>query len=319
MSKDKRRFLVSDESKNVYGLRLKSDGGDFGQFRKNPVMLYNHDEDRPPIGRWTELKTGDGGKITAEAEFDGKDEFARKIEDKVDDGYIRMASVGVIPQEIEGEWVTKWTLREISVVPFGGNQNAFVLYDDKGNVMNLSAVTEKFDLKNNKRQMSDEKTNTLKVTLVAGLELSDGASDGEVIKSVLKLNADNVKMKAELETLKAEKAEAKKALELKDREALVDKAIADRKITAGSKETYMKLSDADLKNIFETMPAVVNLGDVPQGGGDGNPGAPEGAKNMGFAELSQKHPDYLEKLKLNDSARFNALYKAEYGVEPKSA
>ena len=78
---------------------------DLTRFEKNPVMLFNHHrtcmgrrDEILPIGRWEDLKVEDG-VLTGVSVFDGKDEFAVKIRDKVEGGFLCGCSVGIRVRE----------------------------------------------------------------------------------------------------------------------------------------------------------------------------------------------------------------------------
>lgn len=276
-------------------------------------MLYDHNsETRLPIGTWDDLRVEADGSITAIPVFDEQDEFAMSVKKKVDAGILKMASISARPIEVQGDRLTKWALREISITPFGGNYNAFRLYDTQGNLINLNEQNQFF---NNLNTLKMSETNTLKVTLVAGLNLSDNVTDGELIRNVLKLSAENTALKAEVADYKAKEQTAKQALELRDKETVVDAAVTAKKITAAQKPAYMKLELNDVKTILEGMPAPVDISAV---GTPGKVTKPEGVEKLSFVELSEKHSGYLAELKLNDKDQYKKLFKAEYGVEPKN-
>ena len=78
-------FILHDESVNSYGFRMLTDGVILDDFKKNPVMFYNHDDREMPIGRWEKIRIEDG-KILAEANFDQGDPRAKEIARKVEEG-----------------------------------------------------------------------------------------------------------------------------------------------------------------------------------------------------------------------------------------
>ena len=149
-------FVLSDESINSYGFRVLTDGIQLDNFKRNPIMLWNHtrcwsDTNNAilPIGRWENIRV-ENGRLLADAQFDMDDEFSTKIAKKVDKGIINMSSIGIVVNEesdaaeyiIQGQsrkTITKCTLREVSVVDIGSNANAVVLYDTAGNQMELNA------------------------------------------------------------------------------------------------------------------------------------------------------------------------------------
>ena len=178
-------FVLHDESVNTYGFRMLTSGANLEEFKKNPVMLLNHDDYSLPIGRWENIRV-EGGKILADAVFDEGDARAAEVKRKVENDFIRMASIGAWPPEEKSDaydlmlpgqmlpTVTRWTVREGSVVTIGANHNALVFYDreskqiidlnDKGNLIRL------IDHSNNPKKQ-------LKMSVLTGvLKLQDSAS-----------------------------------------------------------------------------------------------------------------------------------------------
>lgn len=272
-------FIVSDESRNSYGFKLKSDGGDFSQFRKNPVLLHDHKEWEMPRGTWKDLTLHDNKDITAVPIFDMDDDDAVKLKKKVDKGIIKMASVGVIPLEFDEDnnIVTKWLLREISITTFGSNHNAFALYDTKGielksrdEVLQLSATTKEFNHVKSKTKMSTE--SNLGIMLRAGLNLSENTTDSDLIRTVLNLSTKNAALEQQVAGLQKEKDDAAKAIQLQEKNNLLDQAVQDKKITLSQKDVYAKMETEDLKTVLAGLTPVTNLSDVPgqhHGGGQG--------------------------------------------------
>lgn len=127
-------FILSDSSKtNSKGFRISLSGGRFERFDSNPVMLYDHDT-KYLIGCWKDRKVEDG-KMTAKPVFDSKDDFAAEKSRKVTDGFLKGASIGIIPykmQEIGDELVlTDWELVEASITPIPSDAGAVRLYNEK--------------------------------------------------------------------------------------------------------------------------------------------------------------------------------------------
>ncbi len=133
-------FVLHDESVNSKGFRMLTSGANLTIFRKNPVMLFMHDDYNMPIGRWDNIRI-EGTRILADPVFDEKDIRAIGVMDKVNRGFLNMASIGAwAPEEMTDDpilklpgqtlpTVTKWTAREASIVTIGSNHNALALYD----------------------------------------------------------------------------------------------------------------------------------------------------------------------------------------------
>ena len=93
--KKDRSFVVSDESKNSYGLRIITAGMQNERFLNNPVMLDLHDRSKV-LGRWENLRV-EGKVILADDVWDEEDPDALKIKGKVDRGFIKGCSIGIEP------------------------------------------------------------------------------------------------------------------------------------------------------------------------------------------------------------------------------
>lgn len=121
---------VSDESTDRYDSEIKVDGWMLDAYRKNPVVLWAHDDRMPPIGRaakvWIEDKA-----LKSECEF-APTEFARMVEQLVRGKFLNAVSAGWMTHEwgIDEERdvlvFRKQELIEYSWVPCPGNANALV-------------------------------------------------------------------------------------------------------------------------------------------------------------------------------------------------
>jgi hypothetical protein len=149
---NKKTFVLHDESVNSKGFRMLTSGANLTIFRKNPVMLFMHDDYNMPIGKWDNIRI-EGTRILADPVFDEKDTRAIGVMDKVNRGFLNMASMGAwAPEEMTDDpvlklpgqtlpTVTKWTAREASIVTIGSNHNALALYDrETGSRIELNDV-----------------------------------------------------------------------------------------------------------------------------------------------------------------------------------
>lgn len=167
-------FIVSDESVNVYGTILETQGIDIEDFRKNPIMYYNHERNKGVIGRWENIRK-DGNTLLADAVFDEKNELGARVARQVKDGFLRSASVGfetLDMEEIDGvTHITKSKLREISIVDIPANTNAVKLAMPKNKIITLNAPIFK----------------SLRVELITLLGLNSNASDVVILSEVKRL------------------------------------------------------------------------------------------------------------------------------------
>lgn len=314
-----RSFVLSDESLNTQGYRMLTSGADLEQFKKNPVMLYIHDDWELPIGRWENIRK-EGDKILADPVFDLEDEKAKKIAGKVERGFIKMASIGAWPLEFSEDpsvmlpgqtWptITKWRVREASIVPIGSNHNAVRLYDHEDN------PTELIKLYDSRQITSNNNCHTMKKELAKALNLADNVGDEELHRVALaKVN----ELASQNETLKGENvALADKVRKLTDAEtarkkaeaiALVDAAIKDGRINADSKEKMLSLFDADhesAKAVLDSMPKRTAI--APRIKPPDSTGKVENRDDWTYMEWAKKDPRGLKVMKLNDPDRFKEL------------
>lgn len=300
-------FVLSDESLNCYGFWVRTSGIKIDQFKKNPIMLWNHnrpwrgtEDEVLPIGKWENVRIEDG-KLLADAVFDQNDEFAKKIESKVESGILNMCSIGIhaLDESEDKAWlkpgqtrrtVLKCKLREASICDIGANDNALALYDDNGAIINLSAsgdIPVKLLSNNN---IEDMKSIALK------LGLSENAGENDILTSIqalkdktaniLTLSADSCKkLGVDQKTVTTESVEAaitslasraeKAEKTLKDQDdakctALVDNAVKEGRITAELKDTYMSMAKSDYsaaEKAIAAIPAKENLADQAGKGG----------------------------------------------------
>ena len=309
------RFTLSDSNHaNSYGFRTDLGGMSLDRFRRNPVMLYAHDDEKV-IGRWENISLEDG-QLTADAVFDLDDEQAAAIAGKVERGFLKGCSIGMIVsemREIGGEVVaTISELLEASVCAVPADANAIALYDQNRRRLSdgdIKKMLLNFDLNQNKMEKQNQQAEQLKID-----ELTQ-ANQG--------LAAANESLTAELETVKAtladreghiEKLEAQVAqMEHERIDAYLKAAAADGRIEPTEVDHYAKLAEAD----FDTVKSIL----------DGRTAKPQtrlAAVTPGTkAEISAAVWDKMDRegklaeLKATDRARFEELYKAKFGAEYK--
>ncbi|WP_278996691.1 hypothetical protein [Prevotella disiens] len=330
----KKTFILHDETVNTYGFRMLTSGANLEEFRKNPVMLLNHNDWQMPIGRWENIRI-EGSQILADAVFDEKDPRAVEVMKKVDSDFIRMASIGAWTQETSDAYdlmlpgqtsatVTRWTVREASIVTIGANHNALALYDHEGKLINMgdymrqnepTATMEYYEIKDH--STIQNKDNMGELTKV--LNLSDTASEADIVTRVNELIANADRLEKENKTLTDaidQQKAAQKEKEQAEAVALVDAAIKDGRIDAKGRDTYLALFDRDFTAAKAALDAVpqrqsvaariqtagqqVDMGDWKQKSWD------EIDRAGKLTQLRDNHPDlYAEK------------FEERFGVKPK--
>ncbi len=323
-------FVISDETVvNSYGSRVMTAGIDIKQYKRNPIVKWyhkspriwddqNHDVEILPIGKTLKLWKEDG-KLLADIEFDEEDDFAVKIEGKVDRGFLNMCSPGLEPITISDDaryllpgqqraTVVKSSLEEISIVDVGSNKNALRLSHDPEQDINeiIPLVHSKTDNTMNEFQQK-----------VAGLlGLDPNASADSVLSAVtgkieLAAKAGDFKTKHEALKLKIDEMNETRIIQLVDQ-------YQDKKFTADKRETFLALGKQSgfdtLKGILEATPDILKPNDIITLNSDKTK---DGDNTLTFAKLREKGMKALLLFKKEHSAEYIALYKAEYGVEPE--
>lgn len=291
-------FVINTENVNEYKYRILTDGIDYTQYLRNPVVLYLHERDSfknkggEVIGRCIKLFVQDK-KLIATIEFDENDEFSKRIADKVAGGFIRMASMyaDVIAASSEPELVkegqlyetvTKCKLVEISIVPIGGNDDALKL-SKKGGEVKLNKLNIKIE---------DMELKTIALALGKPADTSESVLLDTIAQ--VKLEASNSKTKvAELE------AEIK-TIRLSGATVLVDKAVQLGLIPATLKDSQVKAFESD----FDGQTAILSklIGDKEaENVGSGNQAAVKevilaGKSATGIVPTAPEESfDYLQK------------------------
>jgi hypothetical protein len=319
-------LLVSDESYNTYNTRVLTAGGDLSRFLKNPIMLFNHTraagkkDDILPIGTW-QLRV-DGDKIFATPQFDMEDSFAASIAGKFERKIIRSASIGLRILDMQADapdefgnaryTITKWQLLEISLVDVPSNGNAVMLYDADDNLVELGAAIELYIESSSNKIASTMKFQNIPTLLGLAAEASEQAVTDK-INTLLQAQAEAATLRAEVQRLKDE-AETRRSAEYS---ALLDQAVAAKKIKPAQREQFLSLMKADYDNakaILEAMTPQMNLSDVPAGAKtDAPPSGPQKYEGKTFSELHRTDGAKLAWLKQNDYETFSQLYESEYG------
>lgn len=130
-------YVASTDDIDRYG-DVVSQNWDLKGFMANPVILWNHDQQAPPIARATKVDVN-SGKLLIDVEFDMEDPHAANIARKAQSGFINAVSVGFQPIEMiprselpkdhkaygsEGVFYNRSELLELSIVTVPANSRA---------------------------------------------------------------------------------------------------------------------------------------------------------------------------------------------------
>ena len=308
--------IITSNGLNSYGSRVLTEGGDLRQYERNPVLLFMHNRafsrENLPIGRMEGLRI-DGDRLIGTPVFDLNDEFAKRIADKWENGFLRMLSAGIEIIETSSDagvmlpgqtrpTITKWKLVEVSVVDIGANDEALRLYDQAGTMLKLASGIDNEVLPLLKEREDNQliiKT-TMNKELLTLLGLQEGATDEQVLATVRGLK---------------EKADKVEAMTLANITAIVDEAVTTKKITADKKDHFVNLGKAagidSLRETLSLMKPVQKPTEVIVERTENV----AGASDAKFAKLSEVPEAELRKMKEENPKEYARLYKAEYNVE----
>lgn len=333
----KRSFVLHDESVNTYGFRMLTSGADLSEFKRNPVMLVNHNDYYLPVGRWENIRV-EGTQILADPVFNLKDKRELGgffLSQMVEDDFIRMASIGAWPPEEVSDdpvlqapgqtapTVTRWKAREASIITIGANHNAIAFYDNDGKLVDMndtSNVLKLFDNPKIQKQMNE---------LNAILNLSDTATQAEQATALRSLISDRDRLKGENVTLKDKVTNLQKAENDKRKAeavALVDAAVKDGRIDVKTleggkttKDSWISLFDKDFdtaKISLASLPVRKSVKQQIEHGSDAG---------VELADLKEKSWDEIDragKLTLlydKDYDLYAEKFRAKFNCEPKKA
>ncbi len=96
-NKDVVTFIASTDDVDRYSDIIDQGSWILENYKKNPVILFNHNSQALPIGRGNPRM--ENGKLMIDVEFDTKDELGAKIARKVKDGFMNAVSVGFNPRK----------------------------------------------------------------------------------------------------------------------------------------------------------------------------------------------------------------------------
>ncbi len=288
-------FFVNDENvKNSYGFYINTLGIKMDRFNDNPVMLNNHlNSNENVIGNWSDALK-ESGKLKLKPHFDEETDLGKDVAGKVDRGYLKGCSMGIIPNwdsvEKFGDRLImmECELAEVSIIPVPSNKGAIAIYSSQGELMKEEDVkslcltlTEKINgIPENLNPKLDMKKILLSMACLMALGFKDQPTDGheasDVESKVLDLANKLKAVETENQDLKLAAKTAKDAQEAAVKLAAnqkVDLAITQGKIPADKKDAFVQLgisSPEVLETTLASIPAKQNFSagiTVPGGNG----------------------------------------------------
>lgn len=135
--------VLSNESLNDKGFIILSDGLQWDRYRKNPILLYDHDWGKP-IGFVNSIRR-EGDNWIGRLNFDGVTDLSREAKGMYEAGTLRAVSIGGKAYYTEHDGVkfaTRFDVYEISLVTIPSNEDAVSSRegDDKIMAVQFSAL-----------------------------------------------------------------------------------------------------------------------------------------------------------------------------------
>lgn len=298
MDENEKIFILSDESRiNSKGYKVLLSGGRFERFDSNPVMLYNHDEDKV-IGYWTN-RAVEGIKMSAKPFFDLEDAFAAETARKVEKGFLKGASIGIMPLKMEvinDEYVmTEWEMVEASIVPIPSDAGAIVLYNDKKEKLSFEQVKLNFNLNNN--QLTNEKMALeLSQRTIESLSLGTAYTSKDVEIAVSEKDKEIETLKADLDKMKNDGIED-----------YLNNAVKAGKINEAEKLSYSKLAKKDFGEVKSIIDAKGEKASTSLKDMETKSTLSAGREAWDYMKWMKEDPKGLDKLKHENPAEFEKL------------
>jgi len=132
---------VATQSKDRDGDVLVISGIDLAQYKKNPVVLWSHNYNQPPIGKATKIWKS-GTELMARVKFAiSESAFASEIYRLYKGGYLNAFSIGFIikDHDPESSQISKSEMIEFSAVPVPANAEALAT------IRGLEQVSDKIE------------------------------------------------------------------------------------------------------------------------------------------------------------------------------
>ncbi len=302
-------FILNDETViNSHGFMLMNAGGRLDRFKANPVMLFGHDANNV-LGAWENLRVT-GNQMKAASKFDLQDADVAKIAGKVERGFIKGGSMGIIIHKAELKQVgndyvpivTDWTLLESSVVSIPSNEAALSLavYNEKGEALSVEQVKLNLSALTKTKHKMDKIVLTAPAYAALGIDSSaDGANLSTAIVA-LHTRAE----KAEKELTDGRKTAA---------EALVDNAIKEGRLTADRRDSFVKMAITDHRQASDIIAALPAKQSLAAGLQPSSPntatlaGIPAGRENWNYMQWLKEDNKGLLKLKAEYPETFAEL------------
>ena len=255
------------------------------QYRNGQFMIHN-------------VKATVSGEIK---DFEAAINLMRNVQDNVKQAYSRQTGLSIeeLTQMMDKEtWMTAVEAKEKGFITevIDKNDNTPVNYSD---LMNCGYTNTPTIFNKSKTQNK----NQMNKIVNEALGLSQDASDIDVVNKINELKQAKEQAEQKLAQVEAERKQEKV-------NAILDKAIEDRKILASERDAYAKL----LENDFETTKSIIDNKQALPKLSDGIKDDPKDDKDYDW--YVENAPDELSKMVDAEPDKFAKLYKAKFGKNP---
>lgn len=250
MIRTNKTFVLSDETVNTYGFKVITSGIDLRKFLKNPVMLRNHEGEA--IGFWENIRI-EGNKLLADPVFSNTIPLGIETAQKVKEGTLRAASIGIEEavftydskyKDVNAEKgaVINCVLYEASIVELPSNENAIALLDNRGGRITGEYCISEYihlNLRTNKGKFKMTKE-TLSL-----LNLTEDADANDVHNAIVKLLTKQQRLEQTNDQLTDQR-----------NKEVIEGAISLGKISFKQADQYKLLLKKDFENTFKLLQTI---------------------------------------------------------------
>jgi len=294
-------FILSDgNSTNSKGYRVDVPGINLERFHANPVMLYQHDPNQV-IGRWENIRI-DNNQLMASPVFDVEDTLGKEVSRKVEKNFLRSASIGIIPNNMEyvnDEFVlTSGELVEASIVSIPSDAGAVRMYNEKMEELSFEQVKTNFNF-NNSNQFTKMAEVVFKLSqkTVESLKLETEYTPKDVELAVTEKDREIERLKADL------KANQKQA-----QTDYLNASVKAGKISETERLAFEKMAE---KGVFEDVKAMIDAkADSPTATLSGmvqKTNQTAGRETWDYLKWMKEDPKGLAKIKAENPKEFERL------------
>jgi hypothetical protein len=316
VSKHSFPFKANVHTKNSHGFGVLTSGISLDRYKKNPIVLLNHDI-ASPIGIAESLQfTGEEASVVVVID-DTDDAFLQKTARDINKNLLKGLSLCIEPDMssvktgVEGfppdlPVITRSILMELSVTPLPANENCLRFTHNGSNFSAKDVLLKLSSHLNTPKTM-----NRLLLSVIPVLGLKAGSTEDDAIASLAKLSADM----EELTSLRKAKADWEKKeteLKLSAVNQLVDEAVGKGKILRTQREDFVTLGLGDFETTKRTLDALPARKSMAEQTDEGQP-ADSADKHEGktFKQLMRESPETLTRLKANNPGKYKELFNAE--------